>query len=159
VKAWLRRFRGWFGGQSEKERMVHALLRAQVEEVLIIDKATGLLAGSWSRNALIDRDMIAGMLTAIKGFVEHAFSQGSQELETVEYDAYKILLHNFHTFYIAVVVSGMVSTEFRIGLTDLLLQFAEKNKVATKDHITEDVVVRNSKALQAHLQSVLHENK
>jgi hypothetical protein len=158
-KAWVRRFRGWFKGESEKDRMIQDLMRAKVEEVFIIDKDSGLLAGSWSRNALADGDMVAGMLTAIKSFVEHAFSKDDQELETIEYNAYKIVLNNFHTYYIAVVVSGAVSSEFKLMLTDLLLHFADKYKIVTKDPITGELVDRNSKALQAHLQAIIYEDQ
>ncbi len=158
-QAWVRRFKGWFKGESEKDRIIQDLIKTKVEEVFIIDKDSGLLTGSWSRNNLADRDMIAGMLTAIKGFVEHAFSKGEQELETIEYDAYKIVLNNFHTYYIAVVVSGTVSADFRLMLTDMLLHFAEKHQLATKDPITEDLVDRNSKALQSHLQGIIHEDQ
>jgi predicted regulator of Ras-like GTPase activity (Roadblock/LC7/MglB family) len=158
-QAWARRFKGWFKGESEKDRMIQDLMRAKVEEVFIIDKESGLLSGSWSRNELADRDMIAGMLTAIKSFVEHAFSKGQQELETVEYESYRIVLNNFHTYYIAVVVSGAVSADFRLLLTDMLLNFAEKHKISAKDPITEDLVELNSKALKAHLQPIIHENQ
>ncbi len=158
-QAWLRRFKGWFKGESEKDRMVQDLMRTRVEEVFIIDNASGLLAGSWSRNELADRDMIAGMLTAIKSFVEHAFSKGEQALETIEYDSYKIVLNNFHTYYIAVVVSGSVNSEFKLLLTDMLLHFAEQHKIVTKDQITEELVINNSKALQVHLASIIHENQ
>jgi predicted regulator of Ras-like GTPase activity (Roadblock/LC7/MglB family) len=158
-KSWMRRFKGWFKGESEKDRMIQDLVRAKVEEVFIIDKDSGLLAGSWSRNALADGDMIAGMLTAIKSFVEHAFSKGDQELETIEYESYKIVLNNFHTFYIAVVVSGMVNSEFRLLLTDALLHFAEKHKLKTQDPITGELVEHNSKLLAQHLHDIIDEDQ
>jgi hypothetical protein len=158
-QAWVRRLKGLFKGESEKDRIIQDLMKAKVEEVFIIDKDSGLLAGSWSRNALADGDMVAGMLTAIKSFVEHAFSKSEQELETIEYNAYKIVLNNFHTYYIAVVVSGSVTSEFKLLLTDMLLHFADKYKIATKDPITEDLVDRNSKALKAHLQTIIHEDQ
>ena len=41
----------------------------------------------------------------------------------------------------------------------MLLHFAEKHKIVTNDQITEDLVLTNSKALQLHLQSIIHENQ
>jgi hypothetical protein len=158
-QAWMRRFRGWFKGESEKDRIFHDLLKAKVEEVFIVDKESGLLAGSWSRANLADRDMVAGMLTAIKSFVEHAFSQGAQELETIEYEEYKLLVRNFHTYYIAVVVSGSVSSEFKSMLTDLLLNFAERYKIKPRSETDGESVVKNSKALEAHLHELIQYDK
>lgn len=157
--AWKRRFRGWMRGESEKDRIFQDLLQAKVEEVFIVDKESGLLAGSWSRSELTDRDMVAGMLTAIKSFVEHAFSKGDQELETIEYDNYKLLIRNFHTYYITVVVSGIVSAEFKSMLTDLLLSFAERYKINSRQDLDGDVVEKNSKALKAHLHEYIENRK
>lgn len=153
--AWKRRFRGWMKGESEKDRVFTDLLKAKVEEVFIVDKQSGLLAGSWSRTNLADRDMIAGMLTAIKGFVEQAFSKGEQELETIEYDNYKLLIRNFHTYYIVVVVSGVVSAEFKSMLTDLILSFAERHKISSRQDLDGETIEQNSKALEAHLHEYI----
>ena len=153
--AWKRRMKGWFKGESEKDRIFNDLLKAKVEEVFIVDKESGLLAGSWSRSELVDRDMVAGMLTAIKSFVEHAFSKGEQEIETIEYDNYKLLVRNFHTYYIVVVVSGSVSAEFKSMLTDLLLNFAERYKITARNDMDGETVEHNSKALAAHLHEYI----
>lgn len=157
--AWKRRFRGWIKGESEKDRIFTDLLKAKVEEVFIVDKESGLLAGSWSRADLADRDMIAGMLTAIKGFVEQAFSKGDQELETIEYDNYKLLIRNFHTYYITIVVSGVVSAEFKSMLTDLMLSFAERYKISVRQDLDGETIDNNSKALKAHLHEYIEEDK
>ena len=107
------------------------------------------------RFTLVDRDMVAGMLTAIKSFVEHAFSKGEQEIETIEYDNYKLLVRNFHTYYIVVVVSGSVSAEFKSMLTDLLLNFAERYKITARNDMDGETVEHNSKALAAHLHEYI----
>jgi hypothetical protein len=53
--------------------------------------------------------MIEGMLTAIKSFVEDAFTIKSEELSTIEYNNYKIVFFNYHTFYLALVLSGNIT--------------------------------------------------
>ena len=40
----------------------------------------------------MDEDMVAGMLTAIKSFVEDAFKGGNMELERIDYELFTIHL-------------------------------------------------------------------
>ncbi|MFQ5445459.1 MAG: hypothetical protein ACE5FF_00860 [Saprospiraceae bacterium] len=97
-----------------------------IEEIFIIEHHSGILLGSASRNKTIDLDMIAGMLTAIKSFVEDTFQQGNEKLEAVQYGTFSILIENFHTYYIAAAVSGSISSQEQMALSDSLLQFAER---------------------------------
>lgn len=154
-----RRVRGWFRGESGRDMVVREMARGEVEEVFIVDQESGLLAGAWSRKVHADRDMVAGMLTAIKAFVETAFEAGQQDLETIEYENYKILLNNFRTFYIAVIISGPLSGEFKAELSDLTMAFAEKHQVNTRDDLDDAEVNRNSNALKAHLDEYLEQNQ
>jgi predicted regulator of Ras-like GTPase activity (Roadblock/LC7/MglB family) len=154
-----KRMRGWFRGESSRDMLVREMVRGEVEEVFIVDQDSGLLAGAWSRKVHADRDMVAGMLTAIKSFVETAFEAGQQELETIEYENYKIVLHNYHTFYIAVIVSGPLSADFKAELSDLIMAFAEKHSVHTRDDLDEAEVSRNSNALKSHLDEYFEQNQ
>lgn len=158
-KGILRRFSKLFRGETAKEAMDQEIIRPDFEEVFIIDKESGLLAGSWSRNDTADQDMIAGMLTAIKSFVESAFQSGAQDLETIEYDTYKILIHNFHTFYIAVIVSGPVTQDFRALLYDYIMAFSEKNPIVTRTEIDDALLQSNSLKLKAHFDDFTSENQ
>ncbi|MEM7040948.1 MAG: cell envelope biogenesis protein OmpA, partial [Bacteroidota bacterium] len=99
------------------------------------------------------------MLTAIKSFVESAFQGGAQDLETIEYESYKIILHNFHTFYIAVIASGALTADYKRDLSDLLMAFAEKHRVFTREELTEANVEKNSKAIKAHFNEFLVQNQ
>ncbi|MEM6269166.1 MAG: hypothetical protein AAF998_06990 [Bacteroidota bacterium] len=157
--SWRRRIAGWFKGESDMDRIVRDLARPQVEEVFIVDQDSGLLAGAWSRKPHADRDMVAGMLTAIKSFVETAFEQGEQELEMIEYDNNKIILHNFHTFYIAVTTSGVLTSDFKSELANLILAFAEKHAIQTREDLDDVVVEKNSKALKAHFDEYIEQNQ
>jgi flagellar motor component MotA len=74
----------------------------------------------------MDKDMISGMLTAIKSFVEDAFSGGAQNLEAIEYELYTIHIQNFFSYYIAVVVSGNYSRTFESDLENELLELSKK---------------------------------
>lgn len=158
-KWWVRRMRGWARGESAADQVVKDLVRAEIVEAFIVDKDSGLLAGVWSPEQKADQDMVAGMLTAIKSFVESAFESGSQDLETIEYETYKILLHNFQTYYIAVIVSGAVTADFKGRLYDFVLAFEERHRITTRTDMTDDIVQSNSKLLKASFDEFLRENQ
>jgi len=122
------RVRHLFSGQPtiSSEKIIASLDRPIIEEVYVIEHHSGLLLGSASRAETIDIDVIAGMLTAIKSFVEDAFKRGDQKLEMIQYGTFSILLVNFHSYYIAAAVSGSMSMEERTQLEDDLGRFAEK---------------------------------
>jgi hypothetical protein len=158
-EGWVRRVRGWFKGESSRDQVVREITKGEVVEVFIVDQDSGLLAGAWSRSEHADRDMVAGMLTAIKSFVESAFEAGQQDLEMIEYENYKITLHNFRTFYIAVIISGPVTAEFKSELSDLVMAFPEKHTVYTRDDLDDAAVIRNSNALKEHLNEYLEQDQ
>ncbi len=135
---WKLRFKSAFTGVRRREFALQQLNKPTVEEVFLIQQGSGLLLGSFSKNHTLDQDMIAGMLTAIKGFVEEAFRREQQHLETIEYETYKILLKNFKTAYLAVVVTGVATGEFKQNLDTQTLSFAKNifNKAFEKESET-----------------------
>lgn len=125
-QGWVTRMRGWFAGVPFSQQVMRGTLAPTIEEVFVIEQHSSMLVGSYSRQNILDRDMIAGMLTAIKGFVKEAFAKEHQELEMVEYETYKIVIKNFRSFYIAVTVSGVIDADFKRELDDILLKFVHK---------------------------------
>jgi len=98
----------------------------QIQEVYIINRDSGLLLGSASASETADKDMIAGMLTAIKAFVADAFLKNDEELSAIQYREYEIIIHNFFNYYIAIAISGTPSEADRHQLTQKILEFANK---------------------------------
>ena len=98
----------------------------KVEEVYVISHESGLLLGSASSSNTADKDMIAGMLTAIKAFVEDAFHRSDEELRGIQYREYEILIHNFFNYYIALAIAGTSSEEDKDHLAKRILEFASK---------------------------------
>jgi len=91
TKNWKRKFKSWFGGVREEELLLSELTKiSKVEQVLVIEKNSGMLIGQYAKAETIDKDMVSGMLTAIKSFVEDAFQGESQNLELIEYELYHI---------------------------------------------------------------------
>ena len=62
----------FFGG-SDAETVLAALDKPILEEIFIIQRDSGLMLGNASMSPTVNREAVAGMLTAIKSFVEDAF--------------------------------------------------------------------------------------
>lgn len=114
-------------GIKASDQIIHDLRDYQIEEIYVIQRNSGLLFGSASTENTIDQDVIAGMLTAIKSFVEDAFKREREDLEMIQYGTYKILLQNFYSYYIAIAISGTMSSSEREDLANELLNFATEN--------------------------------
>jgi hemerythrin len=125
-EGWKARIKAWISGTPQKDMMISKLIEPKIEEIYVIERNSGMLLGSFSKNASLDRDMVAGMLTAIKAFVEDAFTGETQELSNIDYDNFKITIKNFKSFFVAVVTSGGMNAQFRDKLDDTLLDFAQK---------------------------------
>ena len=123
-------------GVKESDIILSDIDEMIVEEIFVIQKDSGLLMGKAAMKSTIDQDVVAGMLTAIKSFVEDAFMQKTEDLEMIEYDNYKIFLQNYHSYYFAVVMSGSLSTSDRVELSGQLMDFAE-TELSTRQQLDE----------------------
>lgn len=142
IKHWWKNLKALISGIKPEEIALKSALNPHIEEIFIIHIETGLLIASYSRNNTSDVDLIAPVLTAIKNFAEDAFSQKSDSLEVIQYNNYKIILNSFHKYYVATIVSGNLTTEFKIKLNEHLLNFSQNKMPA---YIQE-------------IDSILHEN-
>lgn len=116
-------------GVKESELIIQEHSNARIEQIIIIEKGSGILLAEYSKNKMADEDMVAGMLTAIKSFVEDAFKKENQNLQYIEYDLYHIHIQNFSSFYIAVVISGAYNVIFKDKLEDNIFKFVKKEKI------------------------------
>tara|TARA_R110002124_G_scaffold17532_3_gene73191 strand:+ start:41400 stop:42230 length:831 start_codon:yes stop_codon:yes gene_type:complete len=134
-----RKVQARFTGVKESDLILSEMDSPQINEVFVIQKGSGLLLGNYSSTSTMDKDMVSGMLTAIKSFVEDAFEGGNQNLEAIEYELYTLHIQNFHTYYIAAVVSGTYSRNFESKLENKLLKLSKglspKISTLTKDAI------------------------
>lgn len=115
-----------FWQQKSNEELIIELNPSIVEEVYIISHESGLLLGSASSAETVDKDMIAGMLTAIKAFVEDAFKRTDEQLRGIRYGNYEIMVHNFFNYYIALAIAGTISEQERDELAEKILAFAAR---------------------------------
>ncbi len=137
-------WKGIFNTRKGRATNAAALLKNEhkgfVENVMVIEKGSGILTANYAKTQNIDEDMMAGMLTAIKSFAEDAFAKANLELERIDYELYTIHLQNFSNYYIAVVISGIYDDEFKDKLEDVLLDFAQfvlnKEDLKNKENFT-----------------------
>ncbi|MEE4311560.1 MAG: OmpA family protein [candidate division KSB1 bacterium] len=110
-------------GVSEGEMIVKGAMPFRIQEIFLIHKASGLLishVSSAQSGTTVDKDMISGMLTAIKDFVADAFKgDDDQELGEIQYGDLKILLEAGRYSYLALVISGVEPAEFKDDLSQL----------------------------------------
>lgn len=119
-----------------------------IQEVYVIQRDSGLLIGNYSKGNTMDKDMIAGMLTAIKSFVEDAFQQENQELDLIQYGSYKIRIQNFYQYYIAVALSGSLSAKETDDLNEHIIEFANDEMNINLQLITSKLNEEISKKLE-----------
>ncbi|WP_109301690.1 cell envelope biogenesis protein OmpA [Aquimarina sp. AU474] len=133
-KNWFRKTKAKAQGITEGDLALTDYAKPRLIQMFVIEKDSGLLITDYSplSDGTIDKDMVAGMLTAIKSFVEDAFQGGDQNLELIEYELYTIHIQNFYSYYIAAVVSGAYSMMFKEVLEDQILDFAQQH-ISTKD--------------------------
>jgi len=114
------------GKKTDAEDVLQTVFASTIEEVFVIEENSGLLIGSYSRGNIADKDMISGMLTAIKSFAEDAFSKQGQDLEDIKFETFQLSMYNFKSIYIATATSGVITSEFKEELADNLNSLAEK---------------------------------
>ncbi|WP_405203376.1 cell envelope biogenesis protein OmpA [Dokdonia sp. LLG6352-1] len=135
-------FKNIFKSKS-KERPTAAMMlkeeyKAYIEQVLVVEKGSGILKANYAKSQTMDEDMMAGMLTAIKSFAEDAFEKGEMELERIDYQLFTIHLQNFSNYYIAVIISGIYDDKFKDKLEDVLLDFAQY--VVNKEDLDDNII-------------------
>lgn len=125
-KNWFRKAKSKATGVEEVSLMINELASTKIHEVFIIEKNSGILIANYSKTKTIDKDVLSGMLTAIKSFIEDAFKTGGEDLQSIEYGMYNIHLQNFKSYYIAVVVHGVFNRNYQNKLEDKLFDFSKK---------------------------------
>lgn len=144
-KRFFQRKKSNFKGVNSGDHILQVNLEPEIEQVMIIEKGSGLVLAEHSNQKMTDEEMVAGMLTAIKSFAEDAFKKENQDLTYIEYDHYHIHIQNFSSFYISAVISGAYNVIFKDKLEDRLLDFARlqisndilRNKTELSDKLSQ----------------------
>ena len=137
IKTIKRKIRSIFGNVKEEDLILSELSMAKIEQVFLIERESGILKAAYSEKDTIDEEMISGMLTAIKSFVEDAFHQHDQSLELIEYELYQIHIQSFVTHNIAVVISGNYLTRSKNKVQDIIFSFYNKYMAMNLDLVMD----------------------
>ena len=146
VKNWFRKTKAKAQGISSGDLAISDYAKPRLVQMFVIEKNSGILIADYSplSKDTIDKEMVAGMLTAIKSFVEDAFEGGDQNLEMIEYELFTIHIQNFYSYYIAAVISGAYSMMFKEVLEDQIIDFA-KNHISRRDIENSDLFTKKLK--------------
>ncbi len=94
-----------------------------VEQVLLIERSTGLLLASTATNeeALEDADVVSGMIDALKTFVQEAFTADENDgLSDLRVGDLSVLVESGPNAILASVVRGIPSQDYRNGAAEAL---------------------------------------
>jgi OOP family OmpA-OmpF porin len=102
-------------GKSFSEILISRSLLYNVEQVFLIHRQSGLLLQHVAAQGSVvkDADMISGMLTAIKDFLSDSFTEGGQELETVDAGRFKLWLTYGSQVLLVGAVNGTAPADLR----------------------------------------------
>lgn len=102
-------------GKPFTEILLTRSLLYSVEQVFLIHRRSGLLLQHVAAkdSILKDADMISGMLTAIQDFFSDSFTQGGQDLETVDSGRYKLWIQYGPKALVVGAVSGTAPAELK----------------------------------------------
>ncbi|MDY6804097.1 MAG: OmpA family protein [Cyanobacteriota bacterium] len=111
-----RKIRAKVQGVSEAELILSEVMHFTVQAVFLIHKGSGLIIceAQHPGRERLESEMVAGMLTAIRSFVNDCILQSGEvsELNEIEYGASKIMIEVAGYCYLAVVVKGEPTKKF-----------------------------------------------
>jgi OOP family OmpA-OmpF porin len=109
------RIESLISGKPFTEILLARSLLYSVEQVFLIHRRSGLLLrhAAAQGSVLKDADMISGMLTAIQDFLADSFTEGGQDLETVDAGKFKLWLTYSPKVLLVAAVSGTAPMELR----------------------------------------------
>jgi len=133
VEGFQRKIRSKVQGVSEAELILQESVPFTVQAAFLIHKASGLIISEVqnSESYQLESEMVAGMLTAIRSFVNECIVQPgeSSELNQIEYGDSKILLEVAGYCYMAVVIKGeppnLFIQKLRQTVSNLILNYGE----------------------------------
>jgi hypothetical protein len=134
-------------GIDNAQMLLSSLDTPIIEEIFVIQRDSGLLYGSAALYPTVNRDVVGGMLTAIKSFVEDAFERQNEDLEIIQFGTYKILIENMPSHYFALAMSGSVSNTEGAVLRNQIIDFIQENELLRSDNFNTNVQEQISQAL------------
>lgn len=128
-----RKIRARLQGISEAELILKESIPFTIQAVFLIHKSSGLIISEVQRSdsQRLESEMVAGMLTAIRSFVNDCIAKDGKisEINEIEYGDSKIILEVAGYCYIATIIKGEPPKEFiekvRITLGIIALKYGK----------------------------------
>lgn len=118
-----RKIKAKIQGISEAELLMKETTPLSVKAVFLIQSKSGLVisAVQKSEREQLESDMVAGMLTAIRAFVNDCISQSGNiaEIDAIEYGTSTIVLEVAGSCYLAVVMQGETRQWFKYKMRSI----------------------------------------
>jgi outer membrane protein OmpA-like peptidoglycan-associated protein len=116
VKGIQRKIHAKLKGMSEAELILQDAMFLNIQAAFLIHQSSGLLISEAKQTDeyVLESEMLAGMLTAIRSFVNDCIAQSGQlsDLSEIDYGRSKILLESAGHCYLAVVIEGSPTKTF-----------------------------------------------
>jgi outer membrane protein OmpA-like peptidoglycan-associated protein len=116
VKGIQRKIHAKLKGMSEAELILQDAMFLNVQAAFLIHQSSGLLISEAKQTDgyVLESDLLAGMLTAIRSFVNDCIAHSGQlsDLSEIDYGRSKILLESAGHCYLAIVVEGSPNKAF-----------------------------------------------
>ena len=152
------RIEAWRTGKPFAQIVLLRTLLYRVEQVFLIHRETGLLLAQVSAGgtAVEDADMISGMLTAIRDFVEDSFGSkaGAGGLDAFRVGELTVWVEQGPRAVLAAVIRGNPPPELRTVLTEALETIHQERAQALEEFSGDAKAFERSRsALEACLKS------
>jgi outer membrane protein OmpA-like peptidoglycan-associated protein len=126
-----RKIRAKMQGVSEAELIFKEAMPFTVQAVFLIHKGSGLVISEVqpSDQQHLESEMVAGMLTAIRSFVNDCIAQSGNvsEIDQIEYGNSKIILEVAGYCYLAAVTQGEPPKSFMRKMRDALVTIVQRH--------------------------------
>ncbi len=135
VEGITRKVKARLQGISEAELLMKETTPSTVKAVFLIQKDSGLVVAGvqQSEQEQLESEMVAGMLTAIRSFVNDCISQSGDiaEIDAIEYGTSTILLEVAGSCYLAVVMQGETRQWFKYKMRAIFKNLVQEygNKI------------------------------
>lgn len=128
-----RKIRSKVQGVSEAELILKESIPCVVQAAFLIQKSSGLIIAEVQKDGeVLEAEMIAGMLTAMRSFVQDCIVPAGElsELNQIEYGDSQIMLEVAGYCYLAVIIKGQPSkviiNELRETLAKIIIKYGRK---------------------------------
>ncbi|MGB5961865.1 MAG: OmpA family protein [Coleofasciculaceae cyanobacterium] len=126
-----RKVRAKLQGVSEAELIFRESTPFTVQAIFLIQKTSGLVIAEVqpTERQQLESEMVAGMLTAIRSFVNDCIAQSGEisEIDQIDYGNSKIILEVAGYCYLAVVIQGeqpkLFKQKMRTALSNIVLNY------------------------------------